>query len=70
MRPGVDSASKNECQDIPGGKDGRCLRVTALPPSCAEACNRITLLLQKESNALFLSDYHTVDGQEISQYNV
>ena len=34
--PGVDSASKNEYQDIPGGKGGRCLGVTTLPPSCAE----------------------------------
>jgi len=34
--PGVDSASKNEYQDIPGGKDGRCVRVTTLPPSCTE----------------------------------
>ena len=33
---GVDSASKNEYQDIPGGKDGRCVRVRNLPPSCAE----------------------------------
>jgi len=33
---GVDSASKNEYQDIPRGKDGRCVRVTTLPPSCAE----------------------------------
>jgi hypothetical protein len=24
---GVDSASKNEYQDTPGGKDGRCVRV-------------------------------------------
>ena len=31
-----DSAAKNEYQDIPGGKDGRCVRVTTLPPSCAE----------------------------------
>ena len=23
-------------QDIPGGKGGRCVRVTTLPPSCAE----------------------------------
>jgi len=23
-------------QDIPGRKDGRCVRVTTLPPSCAE----------------------------------
>ena len=36
MCPGVDLASKNEYQDIPGGKDGRCVRVTTLPPSCAE----------------------------------
>ena len=36
MCPGVDSASKNEYQDIPGGKDGRCVRVTTLPPSCAK----------------------------------
>jgi len=36
MCPGVDSASKNEYQVIPGGKDGRCLRVTTLPPSRAE----------------------------------
>jgi hypothetical protein len=33
MCPGVDSASKNEYQDTPGGKDGRCVRVTTLPPS-------------------------------------
>jgi hypothetical protein len=36
MCPGADSASKNEYQDIPGGKDGRCVRVTTLPRSCAE----------------------------------
>ena len=36
MCPGVDSASKNEYQDIPGGKDGRCVRVMTLPPSCVE----------------------------------
>jgi hypothetical protein len=36
MCPEVDSVSKNEYQDIPGGKDGRCVRVTTLPPSCAE----------------------------------
>ena len=34
--PGVDSASKNVYQDIPGGKGGRGIRVTTLPPSCAE----------------------------------
>jgi hypothetical protein len=32
MYPGVDSASKNEYQDTLGGKDGRCVRVTILPP--------------------------------------
>jgi hypothetical protein len=35
MCPGVDSASKNEYQDIPWGKHDRCVRVTTLPPSCA-----------------------------------
>jgi hypothetical protein len=30
--PGVYTAAKNEYQDIPGGKDGRCVRVTTLPP--------------------------------------
>jgi hypothetical protein len=47
--PGIDSRSlgifsgasdSSMCpgvtQDIPGGKDGRCVRVTTLPPSCAE----------------------------------
>ena len=34
--PGVDSASKNDYQDITGGKGGRCVGVTTLPPSCAE----------------------------------
>ena len=33
MCPGVDSASTNEYQDTTGGKDGRCVRVTTLPPS-------------------------------------
>jgi hypothetical protein len=33
MCAGVDSASKNEYQDTPGGKDGRYVRVTTLPPS-------------------------------------
>ena len=28
MCPGVDYDSKNEYQDNPGGKDGRCLRLT------------------------------------------
>jgi hypothetical protein len=30
---GVDSASKNEYQKTPGGRDGRCVRVTTLRPS-------------------------------------
>ena len=30
------SLSKNKYQDIPRGKDGRCVRVRTLPPSCAE----------------------------------
>jgi hypothetical protein len=30
--PGVDSAFQNEYQDIPGGKDGRCVGLTNLPP--------------------------------------
>ena len=34
--PWVDSASKNEYQDILGGKGGRCVRVTTVQPSCAE----------------------------------
>jgi len=35
--PGVDSASnRNEYQVLfPGGKGGRCVRLTTLPPSCA-----------------------------------
>jgi hypothetical protein len=28
MWPGVDSASKNEYQDTPGSKAGRCVRLT------------------------------------------
>jgi len=28
MCPGADSASKSEYQDIPGGKGGRCIRLT------------------------------------------
>jgi hypothetical protein len=30
--PGVDSAFRNEYQDIPGGKDGWCVGLTTLPP--------------------------------------
>ena len=32
MRTGVDSTSKNEYQNIPAGKGGRCVRVRTLPP--------------------------------------
>ena len=28
MCPGVDSAGENEYQETPGGKDGRCVRLT------------------------------------------
>ena len=45
--PGIDLASKNEYQDIPGGKGGQCVRVTTLPPSCAE-CLVIWSLNQPE----------------------
>jgi hypothetical protein len=34
--PGVDWTSRNEYQDIPGGKGGRCVGLTTLPPSCAD----------------------------------
>jgi hypothetical protein len=30
--PGVDSAFRNEYQDNPGGKDGRCIGLKTLPP--------------------------------------
>jgi hypothetical protein len=43
MCPGVDSASKNEYQDIPGNKDGRCVRATTLPPSYAECLEILEL---------------------------
>jgi hypothetical protein len=33
MCPGIDSASENEYQETPGGKDGRCVRVKTLAPS-------------------------------------
>ena len=42
--PGVDSASKNEYQDIPVVKDGRCVRVTTLPSSCAECLENLGAL--------------------------
>ena len=38
MSPGVDSASnRNEYQEyFLGGKGGRCVGLTTLPPSCAD----------------------------------
>jgi hypothetical protein len=36
MCPGIDSASKNEYQDILGGKDGRCVRMTTYHPCSGE----------------------------------
>jgi hypothetical protein len=47
--PGVDSASnRNEYQEhFLGGKGGRCVRVTTLPPSCA--------VVMKSGNLLGLS---------------
>jgi hypothetical protein len=33
--PGVESAFRNEYQDIPWGKDGLCVGLTTLPPECA-----------------------------------
>jgi hypothetical protein len=30
--PHVDSDFRNKCQDIPGGKNGRCVGLTTLPP--------------------------------------
>jgi hypothetical protein len=62
--PGVDSASnRNEYQEyFLGGKSGRCLRLTTLPPSCADclqnrgasgsvqACNGIALPLHGVSD--------------------
>ena len=43
----VEPDSKNEYQDIPEGKGGRCVRVTTLPPSCAE-CLEIWSLNRSE----------------------
>jgi hypothetical protein len=43
MCPGVDSASKNEYHDIPGGKDGRCAKMTTLPLSYAECLEILEL---------------------------
>jgi len=39
--PGVDSVSnRNKYQEyFLGGKGGRCVRLTTLPPSCADCLN-------------------------------
>jgi hypothetical protein len=68
MCPGVDSAFKNEYQDIPGGKDGRCVRVTTLPPSCAECLEFWSLNLPETPKATrpvvgLLYLYLTVSGK-------
>ena len=65
--PGVDSASKSEYQDIPGGKGGQCVRVTTLPASCAECLVILSLNRPEPSRphrpvtgiALPLPFYHT-----------
>ena len=45
MCPGVNSASKNEYQEIPGGKDGRYIRVTSLPASyCRKSRKSVDLI--------------------------
>jgi len=49
MCPGVESASKNEYQDILEGKDGWCVRVTTLPPSCAECLEMSDQLVAETS---------------------
>ena len=36
MCPGVNSASKNDYQGFPWGKDGRCVRLTTYHPCSAE----------------------------------
>jgi hypothetical protein len=54
MCPGVDSASKNEYQDIAGGKDVRCVRVTTLPSSCAECLENSGALTYQNHNGVGL----------------
>jgi len=52
MSPGVDSASKNEYEDIPGGKDGRCVRVMTF--MCRVSKNSGALTYQKPQGPLGL----------------
>jgi len=49
--PGVDSASnRNEYRDyFLVGKDGRCVRLTTLPPSCSVVTNSWSLNFQEPS---------------------
>jgi hypothetical protein len=53
MCPGVDSASKNEYQDTPGGKGGRCVRVTTLPPSYCRKSRKSGALTYQIPKGLF-----------------
>ena len=54
--PGVDSASnRNEYQEhFLGGKDGRCVRLTTLPPSCAVVMKSRNLNFLEPSGPLLL----------------
>ena len=67
--PGVDSASnRNEYQEyFLGGKGGRCIRLTTLPPSCAVVTKSGNLNFLEPSGHLenvmgliFLLPYETV----------
>jgi hypothetical protein len=53
MCPGVDSASKNEYQDTPVGKDGRCVMVTTLPPSLCRKSRKSGALTYRIPKGLF-----------------
>jgi hypothetical protein len=63
--PGVDSAFKNEYQDTPGGKDGRCVRVPKIkkirslklpdPQGPAQACSGASLSRNQLHQLLRLS---------------
>jgi len=59
--PGVDSASnRNEYQEyFVGGKGGRCVGLTTLPPSCAECLNPLEPLGPVQAcNGIDLPFYH------------